>query len=395
MSETRKSTVAIAALLACYALLTGFLMLRLHYSLLEPSQYDTYTRQAMAWREGRASLQEDVPHLELAIYKGEYYVSFPPFPSVPIYFLTFVFGSRVPDALLSLAYGLASLLLLFRYLHRKGFPPFISAAWSFLLVCASSMLPLVLTGAVWYQAQTLAFLLIVASLDRMDAGKPTLGLLLFALSVGCRPLHALYGPLLIFLYCRGHGAQQSASGRLKKLLPGLALGLLVAALYGLYNYARFGNALEFGHNHLPEFSIQGGSQFSFSHLGRNIQQFFFSLPFQRTPDGLEMNPFGFSLFLANPVLILLPAWALALAFQKALGREHIAILVFFSLHLFLLLLHRTFGGYQYGARYAVDLIPYAALFLARKGRKTLTITEAAVMLSGLALGIYGSLAVPL
>ena len=33
------------------------------------------------------------------------------------------------------------------------------------------------------------------------------------------------------------------------------------------------------------------------------------------------------------------------------------------LHAFLLLLHRTFGGFQLGARYAVDLIPYTFLFL--------------------------------
>ena len=53
--------------------------------------YNTYTLQALAWREGSLHLAQDYPHLELAIFEGNYYVSFPPVPSVPQYFLTFLF----------------------------------------------------------------------------------------------------------------------------------------------------------------------------------------------------------------------------------------------------------------------------------------------------------------
>ncbi len=68
----------------------------------------------------------------------------------------------------------------------------------------------------------------------------------------------------------------------------------------------------------------------------------------------------------------------------------------FLLHLLLLLSHRTFGGFQYGARYAVDLIPYAALYLTldrpeQKWTKPLVI----IMILGLALAIYGSLVIVL
>ena len=63
---------------------------------LAPSPYNSYTRQALAWREGRTYLEEDVPHLELAIRSGRYYVSFPPVPSVPLYFLSFLFGAASP-----------------------------------------------------------------------------------------------------------------------------------------------------------------------------------------------------------------------------------------------------------------------------------------------------------
>ena len=57
-----------------------------------PSFYNTYTRQALAWRQGLLHLPEDVPYLELAVYENEYYVSFPPLPSVILWPLTFLFG---------------------------------------------------------------------------------------------------------------------------------------------------------------------------------------------------------------------------------------------------------------------------------------------------------------
>ena len=68
-------------------------------SFFGPTPYNTYTRQALAWRQGLLHLPEDVPHLELAIFEGEYYVSFPPLPSVILLPLTYLFGMATPDAM--------------------------------------------------------------------------------------------------------------------------------------------------------------------------------------------------------------------------------------------------------------------------------------------------------
>ena len=69
------------------------------------SSYDSYTLQAMQWREGRIKLDKDYPWLELAIYKGDYYVSFPPTPTVPMYFLTFIFGRLTPSNAVVMIYN--------------------------------------------------------------------------------------------------------------------------------------------------------------------------------------------------------------------------------------------------------------------------------------------------
>jgi len=392
----KKMALPLSLLLICALALILIQQGLLGISLTAPSPYNTYTLQALAWREGRAHLAQDVPHLELAIFEGRYYVSFPPVPSVPIYFLTFIFGAGVPDGLMVLLYALISVFVLWKLLYRKGFTSFAAAAWSFLALFASSLLPLTLSGAVWYQAQVLGLMLILIAAERLDAGKPFWGLVCYALSVGCRPFNALYGPLLLIL-CLGPrlAGKKSFKYLLMQLLPGLLAGLLIAALYGWYNAIRFGSPLEFGHNHLPEFSFQGGTQFSLAHVGKNVRDYLFALPFIRTGQGLTLRIFGFSLFLANPVLLLMVIWAAALGITKKIKLEQVLIFVFFMVHLFLLLLHRTFGGFQFGARYAVDLLPYAMLFLARRERKSITIAEAAVMLAGLAFSVYGSLTVHL
>ena len=56
-------------------------------------------------------------------------------------------------------------------------------------------------------------------------------------------------------------------------------------------------------------------------------------------------------------------WSAVDALKKRMTREKLVILLTCVLHGFLLLHHRTFGGKQLGARYAVDMIPYTVLYL--------------------------------
>ena len=68
-----------------------FLANGLALDLFEHSAHDSYTLQAMRWREGHIALAQDYDWLELAYYDGGIYVSFPPFPTVPMLLLTFLF----------------------------------------------------------------------------------------------------------------------------------------------------------------------------------------------------------------------------------------------------------------------------------------------------------------
>lgn len=365
-----------------------------------PSIYNAYTLQAIQWRKGKIALEHDYPHLELAIYQGKYYVSFPPVPAIPIYFLTFLFDADVPDTLLIQLYAIAACLTVYAILKPVFASSVQAAVWAFLFCFASSMLPLLQNGAVWYQAQVLAFLLTVLSILYMQRGKPTMALLLFALSVGCRPFNVLYGPVLI-----GYGIAVAKRGKnikhsITKILPGIFLGLGVAATYAAYNYVRFGNVFEFGHNYLPEFSTQGGRQFSVSHILNNAQTFVWGWPFSIKQKGFEIKRFGFSMFLANPILLCLVLWSVRDIVKKRLNWIVLSILITFTVHTLSLLMHRTVGGFQYGARYFVDCIPYALLYLIARKRYSgeespLLVSksfcmEYILLFDGLLMSIYGA-----
>ncbi len=394
MSERRRKSVLIPLILLCLCLLLpAMLHLANGTDLFGPTYYNTYTRQAMAWREGLLHLPEDVPALELAVYENEYYVSFPPVPSLVELPLTFLFGFDTPDNLLMVLYMTFSCLCLYFAFRKKGQDCFSAGGYAFFLCYASCILPLCMNGAVWYHAQLLGFALIAGCILLFSFDKPTGGLICFALSVGCRPFNVLYGVLIgMGTLVQQYRAHKTPRQVVKKLLPGVLAGLVIACAYGVYNLLRFGDPFEFGHNYLPEFSFQGGVQFSLSHVPNNLKNFVLRMPFYSLDGGktLNLQQFGFCMLIANPVLPLMLVWFFQDLFQGKKPVKGGCILLTCLLHLFLLLLHRTFGGFQFGARYTCDLILYGALYLQTEKRR-LTGAETVIFLFSLAFSVYGAL----
>lgn len=396
-------------LLILSAGLVLFLHLLVNGSLegvLSPTFYNTYTRQAMAWRDGLLHLPEDVPYLELAVYNGEYYVSFPPVPSVVELPLTLIFGMDTPDHLLMLIYITVSCETLYFAFKKRGITRLSSALFAFFLCFGCCILPLCIDGAVWYHAQMLALLCMSLCLFFFVCDRPTLALIFYALSVGCRPFNAVYGVVFGVIYLMKLIKDGTEFRKIcLKLLPGICAGLLIAALYGAYNYVRFGNIFEFGHNYLPEFSTQGGIQFSLDHVAGNAKRFIWGLPFTTVGDirYLNLEQFGFSVFIACPALTVMLVRAVADAVRKKFSVAKGLILAGFAVQLFLLLLHRTFGGFQFGARYACDLLMYPAAYLccsavsekeALPGERKCAVTGAETVVYVLALlfSVYGTCA---
>ena len=379
----RRAAAPIAALLVI-AYVYAVVHLALGTHPFAHSGYDTYTLQALAWREGRISLGQDYPHLELAVYEGDWYVSFPPVPALVQLPLTLLFGRQTPDGLLVKLYVAGAFLALYDYFRRaKRQQPWSAAAWALFFVFGSNMVSVSLDGGVWYQAQTLNFLLLACAVAAMARMRPTLSCALYALAVGCRPFTALFGPVLLMMYL----ARRRPRAR---LFPGILVGLCIAACYAAYNYARFGNPFEFGHNYLPEFTRAQSGQFSISHVAGNIRTFVFGLPFSLQNGQWTLNRFGFSMFLCNPALWMMFVWLAARARRRRLRPQAALCAALMLAHLFCLLLHKSFGGLQFGARYTLELIPYALGVVHFAPRRAPRAWEATVFSLAIAFNAVGA-----
>lgn len=384
----------------CAALCTLLLIFLLYAALCAVSgvhpasyQYRSYLLQAQAWLRGELALDQNYEYLELAVYEGRYYVSFPPVPAIPMVLWTLIFGDDVPGGLFQKIYmAVACLVVLSEIQRAKALKYRESIAWAIAVCFASAMLPVTLVGGVWYEAQILAFLFSVCAVAAIRRGRCAVACLCYALSVGCRPFSVLLGPVLLMMYVED--ARRVGMGLKRgflRLLPGLLAGLCVAAAYGVYNYARFGNPFEFGHNYLPEFTRSEHGQLSLAYVGQNWKTLFFGAPFTVDGASIHINQFGFSMFLSCPLLILNAVWFLKDACLRRLTPAKCVIMLMEAANVFLLLMHRTLGGHQFGARYALELLPLCLCYLLLSpDRKNMTRWECVLMAFGLAFNFLGT-----
>ena len=366
----------------------------LRFNIFEHSLRDSYTLMAMAWRKGLLHLEHDYPWLELAIFEGNYYVSFPSVPALVMLPLTFIFGENTPNTIVNFSYLMGSYMAAY-HLCRRFRRPADSLFMSLFLTMGCNTFYLALTGDVWNQAQLLSFFLTTMCAMGLTARTPgqwAWGLFCLALSVGCRPFQAAYVPFALWMLYRNL-SQKYRSGFWMTILRGVPYVIapaLVALALGWYNWVRFGNPLEFGHNYLPEFTRDPDlPQLGLKYILNNVKGLL-KLPYFNE-GRLEFELFnGFAFYIANPIYVT----AIICIVTKLVSRVWDAgdtLLCFgFILSIFLLLIHKTFGGWQFGARYLCDLAPMLLLFELR-GRKKQRFWENLIGSFAIAFNVYGAI----
>jgi len=381
---------AIAILITAFAVLylvTG-------QSVFSHSEYDSYTRQAAAWWSGNANLPQNVQWLEIAQFEGEFFVSFPPFPSVVQFLFYPVFGMDMPDNLLNTLFALCAMVLIFLTFVRDKFGGSSAATLALLMVLGSNVFYLSVTGWVWFSAQTQSFFFSVLFVYLIFSKRKAAWFFAF-LSLGiafaCRPFQIVYFPLALYLLYKnmqsGVGALKTLYKCIKYILPLLIVGVCVAA----YNYIRFDNIFEFGHNYLSEFASR--PQFSFRYIGTNFLEI---LKLPKIVEGALVLPKfnGMLFFLVNPVYILL---VVSLVKQK-FGTKQLVYVLCLAAHMVLMLSHKTMGGWQFGSRYLIDMIPFMSVIIL--GDRTLfeksVGTKAPIFLIvlavvGIVVNVYGAI----
>lgn len=322
---------------------------------LRRNPYNSYVLQACAWLDGRLDLGRDYTWLELAIYNEKYYVSFPPFPSYIMLPFAALMREQTPDGAIAWAVTVLGALYAMRLYEltrrdRRGL------FWVLFLYLGTGYLFISMNGYVWFIAQTMCFTLSLMALVHAKQGQGGVALACWACSVGCRPMMALYLPVLVWVLWQ-HKGSLSFWQWVRKRWYWAVPTLVIAASYMALNYARFGNPIEFGHNYLPEFVRAPEGQFSWSYFKSN-----FPLVLRLPGWDAEKQRLIFytgetmAFWLINPMYI-------AIGFAAVLGirkKQPLALLLpcLALVHLVFLCCHKTLGGWQFGNRYLVDMMPW-------------------------------------
>lgn len=332
--------------------------------------YNTYSKQAAAWLSGRLDLGQDYPWLELAIYEGRYYVSFPPFPSYFLLPFVLFFGENTPDLFLTFAVTGLGAAFASRIAGRcRKEDPASAILLPFFLYCGTAVWQITVDGSVWFFAQNLALMLTLASLYFALQNRRGLSLFLLVAAVGCRPFNIFAFPILLYLlYAKTEG--DSFFTRCKKLLFhrfGVWLpAVILAASFLALNWVRFGNPFDFGRAYLPEFVRSPDGQFSMHYFVKNLPCLYRLPTLDPQSHRLVFPAFdGMNILLSFPILIwylwrlgstLTARFAKKQADSRILWLNAVLILLA-ALQIALFLTHRTMGGCHYGNRYVGDTLP--------------------------------------
>ena len=374
-------------------MLLGYIFIHMLFggTLLSYNCWDSYSLQAMSWLSGRLDMGKNYEWLELAVYNGKYYLSFPPLPSVVMLPFVLLFGERTPSNLVSALYGIFTAMIAYKILKKAGMKRGGAVFFAIAYVWGSNMLWLSTSGGVWFLAQGLNMLLLTACVYFAQQKMRVAAYAMAALAVGCRPFSVcMFLPLMAYFYMVDK--DRPRADRIRGQIRSLIIPAFIALCYMLYNYVRFGNVLEFGHNYLPEFTESEKGQFSLSYILPNLYNLLLRPVTLRADLTLEYPLFdGFMFYIANPMFLI---WFAAVAkdvLQKRLDAVRLCIVIAVLAELLLLCAHKTLGGWQFGARYTVDMLPMALMYLLLKKDEPGGIS-AFIMAAGMMFNLYGALA---
>ncbi len=362
-------------------------------SIIGNTSWNSYELQARAWLNGKTYLDQNYSYLELAIFNGNYYVSFPPFPSVILLPFIILFPNNVPANFISFVVFVLEFVVIYKIIKRSKNIDLVAIILASAFTFGTNLVSLTIDSGVWFFAQLFNNLFCILAVDSFLKNRKTLVFLFLALAVGCRPFSAIFMVMFFIYYVITSKDKLWYKKILNNILP-LIPAMIVAIIYMYYNYIRFGNIFEFGHNYLPEFLEAEYGQFSFHYLLPNLKQLFFNTIHIKNNLNLTFD-MPFCYIIANPpILMYLYRSIRNIIKNKKIDFLRLMIFISIILNILLICLHRTLGGWQFGARYTCDFLPFVFLgFLLLKDKSKIKLDrfEIVCIIFGIILNIFGAI----
>lgn len=337
-----------------------------------------------------------------------FYAYWPPLPALLALPLVWLSGPSASDVLLGNLVGAATIPAIYfmlAALRRRWseLTPAACVALTALYAFGTVHLYQACLGQVWFLTQLCGTLCLILAIGLGLRAIERPGLIVAAaamLGLGflARSTIILAAPFLAAVLWL---AVREGPNRIRRFLGyGSAAGatLTVAIAVQLaFNFARFGDPLDFGQGRLadaggnPRFAdeFKQYGRFHTHYIANNFKYYFtnFSLRYDhlRSPGVATFDPNGNSLFMVTPAMIYLLAFARTR--QRALQLALVAGAIPGTAAL--MLFHGT-GWYQFGHRYLLDVMPFLLLLAAFGMRGRLTGLSLALISASIAVNAWGT-----
>jgi len=345
-----------------------------------------------------------------------YQVSFPPFPAVVMLPLTAMRGYKVNDVLVTLAFAVASAVLLLLWFERLAQAGVLNLntrerLWLVALFAFGTVaFYCSVRGEVWFSALVMGMTLHIAYLmAAQGARRPLLAGLLLGLGVATRtpllfagiflPLEALFPD---GRWLGGRGKAELVAALRKLVLFGVPL-LVVGGILAWFNWKRWQNPFEFGHFYLLEGTrapTRENGLFSFVFLNHNLGTAILNMPrLLLEPPFVLISRHGLGILACTPAFFALlrrpplaADEAVPLDPDRELARRGLVRNLSWTVAAVALpgLFYQNDGWQQFGYRFAMDFLPaLMGLYALRLPRLTRGIK--ALILLSIAVQLFGAL----
>jgi hypothetical protein len=333
---------------------------------------------------------ETIPASEIASRSSLRFVSFPPFPAVPMLPFVAIWGLRFNDVLFTALWAAINPVLLFfllRALRARGLSrrSEIDDLWLTALFGVGSVYYFCsVVGQVWFTAHVAAVTLGIGyAWASLGASRPVLAGLCLGLGFATRPPFLVL-PLFVFEAIRAAGGLaglRTPEGRrgfgrsmAKFAAPIVVIGAILCGL----NYARFENPFEFGHRFLAvqwQDRIFRFGLFNYHFLSRNLAAALILMPrILGYWPYVKISQHGMSLLITSPNLVytVLPQ-------QPSPMRKALWITVLTTA--LPSLLYQNSGYVQSGFRFSLDYMVFFVMLLAISSRPLTRLFKGLVVFS--------------
>jgi hypothetical protein len=352
------------SILICFLLFIITFLVYYFTSDGHPTAYNNFVRLADAFLHGRLHLTEDIKWIELAVYKGRYYIIPPPLPAILLLPFVAVFSLSTNQTLASIFIGSLNLPIVFLVAEKLTKNRAVQLWTTIMFGFGTIHWWLATAGGVWSFSQvTSVTFLFLAIYVTLVGKRPFLAGVFLGASYWSRLPIILSLPFFIVMFRDKwlKGSRESSILDRVDLRPILYLGLgvgIFVVLNFIYNFLRFDTPLDVAYYLKPGIFDEPWYKkgiFDVTYIPRHLRLMFAGFPiFLSTPPYVMPSWGGMAIWITTPAFIyaLLAGIRNKLAIGCWISILPIAIVEF---------MHGTTGFSQFGYRFAMDFYPF--LFL--------------------------------